>query len=89
VEVETTRTELDEALRRVDELQGALATRVVIEQAKGVLRERFGLPLDDAFEILRRAARSSRTRIHDLAHRVVEDAETPPEIAGLVARGAR
>jgi AmiR/NasT family two-component response regulator len=61
-------------------LQRALDTRVVIEQAKGVLAERFGLEIADAFHLLRRAARSNRMRLHDLATRVVESRETPREI---------
>jgi len=61
-------------------LQRALDTRVVIEQAKGVLAERFGLDVHDAFYVLRMSARSNRMRLHDLAARVVESRETPPEI---------
>src|SRR5918912_1876254 len=61
-------------------LQRALDTRVVIEQAKGVLAERFGLDVPEAFQLLRLSARSNRMRLHDLAARVVESRETPPEI---------
>ena len=61
-------------------LQRALDTRVVIEQAKGVLAERFGVDVHDAFKVLRMSARSSRVRLHDLAARVVESRKTPPEI---------
>jgi AmiR/NasT family two-component response regulator len=61
-------------------LQRALDTRVVIEQAKGVLAERFGLDVPEAFQLLRTSARSNRMRLHDLAARVVESRETPPEI---------
>ena len=61
-------------------LQRALDTRVVIEQAKGVLAERFDLEIPDAFDLLRRSARSNRIRLHDLAARVVGSHVTPPEI---------
>jgi AmiR/NasT family two-component response regulator len=61
-------------------LQRALDTRVVIEQAKGVLAERFGLDVHDAFDMLRMSARSNRIRLRDLAERVVESRQTPPEI---------
>src|SRR5437588_1537472 len=61
-------------------LQRALETRVVIEQAKGVLAERFGLDVHEAFQVLRRSARSNRMRLRDLAERVVESRQTPPEI---------
>ena len=61
------------------QLTQALESRVVIEQAKGILRERYGLSLDAAFELLRHAARSNRMNIHALASNVVSMPETPPE----------
>lgn len=60
-----------ELQERVAELQTALDSRVVIEQAKGVLAERHGLTVDVAFTILRRYARDHNLRIHDLAADVV------------------
>src|SRR5919198_3849153 len=63
-------------------LQHALDTRIVIEQAKGVLAERFDVDVHEAFRVLRLAARSNRVRLHDLAARVVESRQTPPEIEG-------
>jgi hypothetical protein len=39
------------------------------------------LPLERAFEVLRRGARSHQMRIHELARRVVEERRTPAEIA--------
>ena len=66
--------------RRCAQLQHALDSRVMIEQAKGVIAERFALEPDEAFEPLRRAARSNRIGIHDLAFRVVSSDETPPEL---------
>jgi ANTAR domain len=70
---------------RASQLQEALDSRIVIEQAKGILAERYRIDVDDAFRILRRAARSNRMRIHDLAARVVSSPQTPPEfgVAGL------
>src|SRR5918911_997440 len=71
-------------------LQRALDTRVVIEQAKGVLAERFGMDVHEAFQVLRRSARSNRMRLRDLAARVVESRQTPPEIdESRLGRGAR
>jgi hypothetical protein len=67
--------------RRCAQLQEALDSRIVIEQAKGVLAERFHLEPDDAFEVLRRGARSNRLPLRDLAARVVSSERTPWEIA--------
>jgi AmiR/NasT family two-component response regulator len=76
------------AYARRAQLEQALETRLVIEQAKGVLAERHGLDVDAAFEILRRGSRSSRRKIHDLAREVVASRETPqPVLAELTRRG--
>lgn len=58
----------------------------MIEQAKGILAERYSLGIDEAFELLRRGARSNRVRIHELAARVVASRETPAEIARELER---
>jgi hypothetical protein len=68
--------------RRAGQLQEALDSRIVIEQAKGVLVERFDLSPDEAFALLRRAARSNRVPLRELAAAVVTSRETPPEIDG-------
>ena len=67
-------------LERTIQLQTALDTRIVIEQAKGILAERYGLDVADAFELLRTSARSSGRKIHDLARAVVSSKETPAEV---------
>ena len=64
---------LNESEELSERLRNALDSRVVIEQAKGILAERHGVPTADAFERLRRHARSTRNRIHDVARQVVED----------------
>lgn len=54
------------------QLQHALTSRIVIEQAKGVTSERLGLDMNAAFEALRRYARSHNLRIADLAGAIVD-----------------
>jgi hypothetical protein len=58
-------------LERTLQLQTALDSRVVIEQAKGVLAEREHIDLDEAFRRLRLTARSRRIKLHEQAAEVV------------------
>ncbi len=53
-------------------LQGALNSRVVIEQAKGVVAEQQKVTMEDAFGMLRGYARSSRLPLSDLARAIVD-----------------
>src|SRR3954452_7342756 len=65
------RRERTQALRHATHLQIALDSRVLIEQAKGVLAERLGVSPDEAFQALRGEARNTNRKLHDLAHDVV------------------
>lgn len=56
---------------RAKQLQGALDSRVAIEQAKGMLAERSGISVDEAFTLLRNHARGNGANMHDVAHDVV------------------
>jgi GAF domain-containing protein len=60
-----------------DQLAGALNSRVLVEQAKGVLAARDGLSMPEAFDRLRRHARHHNLRLADLAGRVIEGALVP------------
>lgn len=55
-----------------DQLTHALNSRVVIEQAKGMVAERRGLDLDQAFALLRSYARDHNVRLADLAREVID-----------------
>jgi GAF domain-containing protein len=67
----------ERTLRRAEELteqlQFALNSRVVIEQAKGAVARTLDIPVDDAFEVLRGYSRRHRRRLTDVARDVVED----------------
>jgi len=63
---------LDEANRINEQLQQALDTRVVIEQAKGLLAGEHNIGVDAAFEILRNHARSKQVGLSDIAQAVVQ-----------------
>jgi GAF domain-containing protein len=58
-----------------EQLQAALNSRVVIEQAKGKLAERLGLDMDQAFNVLRDHARSRNIRLSDLARAFIDGTE--------------
>jgi len=62
---------VEQAQNLSGQLQQALDSRVAIEQAKGILAERFHLEMNDAFTRLRRFARSSNQRLSDVASAVV------------------
>jgi hypothetical protein len=66
-------------LERTIQLQTALDTRLVIEQAKGILAERLGIDIEEAFDVLRAAARSRSVKIHALAADVVRSRKLPRE----------
>jgi transcriptional regulator with GAF, ATPase, and Fis domain len=63
-----------------EQLQAALNSRVVIEQAKGKLAERTGLGMDQAFTLLRQQARNTNQRLTDVAQYVIDSptADFPP-----------
>jgi len=56
----------------VGQLQGALNTRVVIEQAKGILAERTHIGVDAAFAQLRAYARERNRRLSDVARDLID-----------------
>ena len=72
--------EADEAARlavTVTQLEHALASRVRVEQAIGVLAERHRLRPREAFDLLRGAARSQGRRVTEIAQDVVASAANP------------
>lgn len=57
----------DQCVSRISQLQEALDTRVVIEQAKGVLMERNQISSDRAFELLRQTSQNDNRKLRDVA----------------------
>ncbi|HEY1967454.1 MAG TPA: ANTAR domain-containing protein, partial [Pseudonocardia sp.] len=55
-----------------EQLQTTLTSRVIIEQAKGVLAQHAGLAMDAAFNRLRDYARSHDLRLGDVARQLTE-----------------
>ncbi|MEU0435552.1 GAF and ANTAR domain-containing protein [Streptomyces sp. NPDC006290] len=61
-----------------EQLQSALNSRVLIEQAKGKLAERRGIDMEQAFTTLRGYARAHNRRLSDLARAFIDDSEPLP-----------
>ncbi len=74
----------ERAVRRgevlTEQLQGALNSRIVVEQAKGVIAQAQGCSVDEAFELLRAYCRGNGLRLSDVAKIIVT---TPSEIPSL------
>jgi hypothetical protein len=65
---------------RVAQLQHALTSRIVVEQAKGMLAERYSLTTDEAFELIRLAARSNGIKVHALSRSVLQSPRQTPAL---------
>lgn len=65
-------------------LRNALAARLVVEQAKGFLRERLDVPVTEAFTLLRRYARTHNDHLTDVSRRLITEPEARPEILAAI-----
>jgi GAF domain-containing protein len=75
----------ERAVRRAEllteQLQAALNSRVIIEQAKGAVAQARGISVDEAFTAIRAYARSHNQRLGDVAYAVITD---PPHLSELL-----
>ncbi len=60
-----------------EQLQVALNSRIVVEQAKGAVARTLGVSIDESFDLLRDFSRRHRRRLTDVAHEVVTSADGP------------
>jgi AmiR/NasT family two-component response regulator len=70
-------------IERRAQLEHALESRVAIEQAKGIVAERYGLDVDEAFQLIRKAARTHRMKLHDLVLAIKPGRPSPPEVIAV------
>ena len=86
----------ERAIRRSEvlneQLQTALTSRVIIEQAKGLLAAHSGRGMDEAFDLLRRFCRLHHLRLVDVARKLAERTLDPRVVLAAPAptrRGER
>ena len=65
------------AVERAEHLVAALDSRAVIDQAKGILVERFRMTADQAFQALARVSMDSNRKVRDVAEQFVRTGELP------------
>lgn len=74
----------ERAVRRAEvlteQLQAALNSRVIIEQAKGVLAQTFGITVDEGFERLRTYSRHNGAQLSEVARMLVTNPSDLPEL---------
>ena len=63
--------ELHQAKRLAEQLQTALDSRLVIEQAKGMISGEFGIDIDSAYQLLRSHARNSNLKLSEVSQAIV------------------
>lgn len=68
-----------------EQLQAALNSRIVLEQAKGAIAQFRNVSVDEAFEILRAHARRTQTRLVEVAHAALADPASLPYHGGQAA----
>jgi GAF domain-containing protein len=72
----------------IPQLRSALASRVIVEQAKGLLREILDISVEDAFTQLRTYARANSEHLTDVARRLMTDRHARPVLVAAIAEFA-
>ncbi len=70
-----------EARRREEQLQYALDSRIIIEQAKGMVAEHRQIDMAAAFEHIRSRARNTNTKLTDVAAQIIDSRLDPAELS--------
>jgi hypothetical protein len=63
-----------------EQLQGALNSRIIIEQAKGAIAQAHNITVDVAFGLIRGYARRTNRRLSDVARLIVTDLASLPDL---------
>ena len=70
------------------QLRAALASRVVVEQAKGFLRETLDVSVEEAFTLLRSYARANGEHLTDVSRRLMNDRSSRPVLITAISEFA-
>jgi AmiR/NasT family two-component response regulator len=73
---------LDELREEVEGLRRALASRAIIEQAKGIVMATSGCDADEAFRILVQQSQHQNRKLREVAAELVDLQERPPAAPG-------
>lgn len=69
----------------LSQLRATLASRVVVEQAKGFLRETLDVSVEEAFGLLRSYSRANGEHLTDVARRLMTDRHSRPALIGAIS----
>lgn len=72
----------------IPQLRSVVTNRVVVEQAKGFLRQVLDVPVDDAFKVLRAYSHANGEHLTDVARRLMTDRHTRPVLVAQIAEFA-
>jgi GAF domain-containing protein len=70
------------------QLRSALTGRILVEQAKGFLRESLDISVEQAFQLLRRYARTHGDHLTDVARRLMTDRQARPALLAAISEFA-
>jgi hypothetical protein len=70
------------------QLRSALTSRILVEQAKGFLRESLDVSVEQAFQLLRGYARTHGEHLTDVARRLMTDRPSRPALVAAIAEFA-
>jgi GAF domain-containing protein len=70
------------------QLRSALTSRILVEQAKGFLRESLDVSVEQAFQLLRSYARTNGDHLTDVARRLMTDRQARPALLGALSEFA-
>lgn len=68
----------------IPQLRNAFANRIVVEQAKGFLRELLDISVEDAFKVLRGYSRANGQHLTDVARRLMTDRHSRPVLVAAI-----